>query len=160
MPPIDLEVHRRRMTFNKLGKDIRALQYVDVIVVRGIPKKECQIQRSCVATASSTTLQPLLAPLYIPCQANGSSSISNACSRCFQASHKILLPHFVLGSEQCLPHWVFSSIVAQTLSPLPDRTCRNTLCWWTRPCAHSRRVNHRELRMQASSSLSCTSGSR
>src|SRR5664279_3302622 len=36
-----------------------------------MPKKECQIQMSCVATASSTTLQPPFAPLYIPCQANG-----------------------------------------------------------------------------------------
>src|SRR3954471_22290023 len=36
-----------------------------------MPKKECQIQRSCVATASSITVQPPLWPLYILCHANG-----------------------------------------------------------------------------------------
>src|SRR3954467_10815784 len=41
------------------------------LCVPGMPKKECQIQRSCVATASSTTLKWPFAPLYIPCQANG-----------------------------------------------------------------------------------------
>src|SRR3954471_20303964 len=36
-----------------------------------MPKKECQIQRSCVATASIITVHPPFWPLYIPCHSNG-----------------------------------------------------------------------------------------
>uniref|UniRef100_M8C790 Alginate lyase 2 domain-containing protein n=1 Tax=Aegilops tauschii TaxID=37682 RepID=M8C790_AEGTA len=40
VPPIDLEVHRRRMTFNKFGKDRGALQHVDVIICGAKPERQ------------------------------------------------------------------------------------------------------------------------
>src|SRR4051812_26892433 len=85
-----------------------------------------------------------------------SSSIPNACNRCFQASQEILLLHSLLGSEQYLQHWVLASTVLQSSPPLLWKTC-DTQGRWTRPCMHSLPVDHQELRMQASSLPLCTS---
>ena len=65
--PIDLEVHRRSMTFNKLGKDSRAVQYVDVIVSswhtkEGVPNLEVMCRHRLkydTATAFGTFVHPL-----------------------------------------------------------------------------------------------------
>src|SRR4051812_34448743 len=62
-----------------------------------------------------------------------SSSIPNACSRCFQASQEILLLHSLLGFEQCLLHWVLASTVLQSSQLLLCKTCRNNRGRWTRP---------------------------
>src|ERR1041385_1072980 len=86
-----------------------------------------------------------------------SSSILNACNRCFQASQEILLLHSLLGSDQCLQHWVLASTVLQSSPPLLCKTCTYTQGRWTRSCVHSLPVDHQELRMQASSLPLCTS---
>src|SRR4051812_40910242 len=86
-----------------------------------------------------------------------SSSIPDACSRCFQASQETLLLHYLLGSEQCLLHWVLASTVLQSSPPLLCKTCTYNQGRWTRPCVHSIPVDHQELHMQASSWPLCTS---
>jgi hypothetical protein len=91
-------------------------------------KKECQIHRSWLATASSITIHPSTYPEYCPWNAKDSSSTHNGYNLCFQARRKTTGPSscwwtvvieyplcLALSSTQCqtpqshlveLVHWV------------------------------------------------------